>query len=91
MFRARLAFCGLYHGLPHESLVLSSVYTKKIQVTSGTFHGIPKCCKTNLHHVIENAVVNTINTVHMHDEEGVKPSSVQQLFCILIGCILCGI
>ena len=50
-----------------------------------------KCCKTNLHRVIENAMVNKINAVHdMQDGEGVKPSSVQQCFCILIGCILCG-
>ena len=64
----------------------------KWQVGHSMVYTTQKCCKTNLHHVIENAVVNTINAVHdMQDEEGVKPSSVQQLFCILIGCILCGI
>ena len=107
MFRARLAFASIHLkyaknytcsagytiDYPMSHLYFQVCIPRKFkgQVGHSIVYTTQKCCKTNLHHVIENAVVNTIDAVHdMQGEEGVKPSSVQQLFCILIGCILCG-
>ena len=42
------------------------VYTNKIQVTSGIFHGLSreKCFITILYHAIENTVGSTINATY---------------------------
>ena len=44
-----------------------------------------------LYHAIENSVANTINVTYMQCTMGVIPSSLQQPFCIWIGCSFCGI
>ena len=74
-------------------LCMKEEYT---QVTSGIFHGLHcttrECCITILL-AIENTVANTINVTYarqMMRGLDVTPSSIQQLSCILIGCIFFG-
>ena len=58
-------FQVVYRGIFHKSL-LFSVYAKKIQVTSGIFHGhtTRKCGMTILYHTIENTVASKASIIN---------------------------
>ena len=65
------------------------------QAISEIFHGITgEGCITILYHDIDNTVTNSINGTHARRMMGTLdeiPSNMQQLSCILIGCIFYGV
>ena len=80
--RSLLYFLGIHTNLK------ASVYTKKIQLTSGIFHGYTtrKGCLTILYHTIENTVANAIKATYTRRMMG-RFAGIPWLSCVRIGCI----
>ena len=62
--------------------------SKNVRVTTGVLPSKPRVRVTILYYIIENTVTSTVNDTYARCMMG--RLSLQQIFCIVIGCILYG-